>query len=165
MSTTLNLADHLLARARYRQHLGRHRDALRLLTSLTRLRDLPAAVAEEVQFRLGQICLRLGKPRRARRHFAAALHHRPDSPRYHFFLGRALDADRDGDPGRAAEHYRTSLDLDGTQADVLYHFGSLALRLGRADEALPCLRAAAAQAPDDPRLLAKVATALRTARG
>jgi tetratricopeptide (TPR) repeat protein len=162
-STTLNLVDHLLSRGRYFQQLGRPLDALRILSRLAGYRELPAAVAEEVQFRLGELQLGRKKYARARRHLAAALRHAPDNPRYQFLLGRAHDNDRDGDPARAAEHYSASLALDGTQTDCLCAHGSLALRLNRTEEGLECLRGAARLAPDDVKVLAKVVAALRTA--
>lgn len=162
-STRLNLVQHLLDHARYLQQLGRTQDTLRLLTQLSRFRDLPADAAEEVQFRLGQLWLRRKKPRRARRHLAAALAYNPNNARYHYFLACAYDTRRDGDPDRAAEHYRTSLQLDATQTDCLCAWASLALELGRSEEAVDALRAAAMQAPDDVKLLSKVLTGLRRA--
>ncbi len=162
-STTLGLVDHLLARGRHFQQLGRTHDALRLLTRLAGFRELPADVAEEVQFRLGELQLRRKKMARARRHLAAALRYAPDNARYHFLLAQAFDNDRDGDLARAADHYRNSLAHDGAQTDCLCAYGSLALRLNRTDEALECLRAAAKLAPDDRKVLAQVAAGLRTA--
>jgi tetratricopeptide (TPR) repeat protein len=162
-STTLGLVDHLLSRGRHFQQLGRTHDALRVLGRLAGFRELPAAVAEEAQFRLGELQLRRKKFARARRHLDAALRYAPDNPRYHFLLARALDNDRDGDLARAAEHYRTSLALDGAQADCLCAWGALALRLNRTGEGLECLRAAAKVAPDDAKVLAKVVAGLRLA--
>jgi Flp pilus assembly protein TadD len=162
-STTLNLVDHLLSRGRYFQQLGRTPDALRILCRLAGYRELPAAVAEEVQFRLGELQLGRKKYARARRHIAAALRYAPDNPRYHYLLARACDNDRDGDLARAAEHYGASLALDGTQTDCLCANGALALRLNRTEEALECLRVAANLAPDDVAVLAKVVAGLRTA--
>lgn len=162
-STTLGLVDHLLCRGRHFQHLGRTHDALRILGRLAGFRELPAAVAEEAQFRLGELQLRRKKYARARRHLAAALRYAPDNPRYHFRLAQALDNDRDGDLARAAEHYRTSLGLDGTQTDCLCAWGALALRLNRTEEGLECLRGAAELAPDDVKVLAKVVAGLRLA--
>jgi tetratricopeptide (TPR) repeat protein len=163
VSTTLNLIDTLLNRGRYLQQLGRHHDALRVLSRLAGFRDLPAGVAEEAQFRLGELQLRRRRYARARRHLAAALRHRPDNARYHYLLAGALDSGRAGDPGRAAEHYRTSLDLDPTQTDCLCAAGALALRLGQTEEGLRRLRAAAGLAPDDLKVLAKVVAGLRLA--
>jgi tetratricopeptide (TPR) repeat protein len=162
-STTLNLVDHLLSRGRHFQQLGRTHDALRILSRLAGYRELPAAVAEEVQFRLGELQLGRKKYARARRHLAAALRYAPDNARYHYLLARAHDADRDGDPARAAEHYGSSLALDGTRTDCLCAHGQLALRLSRTDEGLECLRVAAKLAPDDVKVLAQVAEGLRTA--
>ncbi len=47
MSTTLNVVDHLLARGRNFQKVGRDRDALHIFNQLAAFRDLPAAVNEE----------------------------------------------------------------------------------------------------------------------
>jgi Flp pilus assembly protein TadD len=162
-SRTLGFVDHLLCRGRHFQQLGRTHDALRIFTRLAGLRELPAAVAEEAQYRLGELQLRHKKTARARRHLAAALRYAPDNPRYHFLLAQAFDDDRDGEPVRAADHYRDSLAQDSAQPDVLCAYGSLALRLNRTEEALECLRAAAKLAPDDAGILGKVAAGLRTA--
>ncbi len=162
-STTLGFVDHLLSRGRYFQQLGRTHDALRILGQLAGCRELPPAVAEEAQFRLGELQLRRKKHGRACRHLAAALRHAPDNPRYHFLLARALDNDRNGDLARAAEHYRTSLALDPSQTDCLCAYGRLALRLNRAEEGLECLRAAARLAADDLKVLSQVVAGLRSA--
>jgi Flp pilus assembly protein TadD len=158
-STTLSLVDHLLSRGRYFQQLGRTHDALRILARLAGYRELPAAVAEEVQFRLGELQLRRKQYVRARRHLAAALRYAPDNPRYHYLLARA----HGDDAARAAEHFGTSLALDGTQTDCLCAYGRLALRLNRIEEGLECLRVAAKLAPDDVKVLTKVVAGLRTA--
>jgi Flp pilus assembly protein TadD len=162
-STTLGLTAHLLSRGRYFQQLGRIHDALRILTRLAGFRGLPAEMAEEVQFRLGEIQLRRGRYSRARRHLAAALGHEPENPRYHFLLAQAHDNDPDGDTAQAAEHYAASLALDGTQSDCLCAYGRLALRIGLNEEGVECLRVAARLAPDDLTVLAEVAAGLRTA--
>jgi Flp pilus assembly protein TadD len=161
--STLNFVDSLLSRGRYFQQLGRSHDALCILTRLAGFRDLPAAVAEEVQFRLGELQMRHKKHGRARRHLSAALRYAPENPRYHYLLARVLDDDRDGDLARAADHYRSSLALDSTQTDCLCAYGHLSLRMNRTEEALECLRAAARLAPDDLTVLAQVAAGLRTA--
>jgi Flp pilus assembly protein TadD len=163
MSPTLNLVDHLLARGRRFQQIGRPHDALRVLTRLAAFRDLPAPVAEEAQFRLGELQLRRRKYPRARRHLAAALRHAPDNARYHYRLAAAFDLGRDADPARADEHYRRSLERDDTQTDCLCDGGKLALRLGQVEEGLRRLRRAAELAPDDPKVLAKVVEGLRLA--
>ena len=54
MTPTLGLVDRLLAMGRKNLELGLEADAFRLLTRLARLRDLPAAAAEETQ-QLAQI--------------------------------------------------------------------------------------------------------------
>jgi Flp pilus assembly protein TadD len=162
-SRTLGFVDHLLSRGRHFQQIGRTHDALRILGRLAGLRELPTAVAEEAQFRLGELHLRRKKHARARRHLAAALRLAPDNPRYHFLLAQALDNDRDGDAARAAEHYRTSLALDPAQAECLCAYGLLSMRLGRTEEAVDCLRAAARLAPDDLKVLSQAADVLRKA--
>jgi tetratricopeptide (TPR) repeat protein len=162
-SKTLGFVDHLLSRGRFFQQLGRNHDALRLLSRLAGFRELPPAVAEEAQFRLGELQLRRKKPGRARRHLAAALRYAPDNPRYHFLIAQALDNDGNGDLARAADHYRTSLTLDDSQTDCLCAYGHLALRLGSTEEGLERLRAAARLAPDDLKVLSRVVAGLRTA--
>src|SRR5438876_324556 len=77
MSRTLNLCQHLLAQGRRFHRLGADQHALRTLTRLARLRELPSPIAEEAQGRLAELFLKQGKFARARRHLAAALAHRP----------------------------------------------------------------------------------------
>src|SRR5207248_4313018 len=89
MDSPLNLFDELLALARRYQLLGRHRDAAGLFARLTRFRDLPADVAEEVSARLAELNLRARRYAQARRHLTAALRHRPDSARSHYLMAFA----------------------------------------------------------------------------
>ncbi len=163
LSTTLNLVDHLVTRGRHLQDIGRTRDALRLFTRLANFRELPESVAEEVQSCLGELQMRRRKWARARRHLAAALRQAPTNPRYHFLLAQTVDNDRDGNLPRAAEHYKTSLELDGTQADCRYAYGKLLLRQGRTEEGSEQLRIAARQAPNDLKVLRNVVEGLRLA--
>lgn len=163
MSTTLNLVDRLLSLARTYHTVGREHDALRLLTRLGGFRELPAAAAEEAQARLAEIHLRWHRHKRARRHLTAALRHQPDSARYHHLMAQAVEADRHGDPQRAAEHYRRSLELDPEQPECLGDYGLLALRLGQTEEGLDCLRRAADLRPADPQPLTRLVEGLRLA--
>ena len=94
MNTTLNLVDHLLALGRRYQELGRHRDALRLLTRLSGFQELPAEAAEETQARLAEIHLKRRRYVRARRCLTAALRHRPECARYHYLMGNATIAEQ-----------------------------------------------------------------------
>jgi tetratricopeptide (TPR) repeat protein len=163
MSTTLNLVDYLLNRGRYFQQIGHQREALRTLSRLAGLRELPAPVAEETQYRLGELQLRRRQYPRARRHLTAALRYTPNNARYHFLLAQALDTDRDGDPARALDHYQTSLQLDRTQTDCLCGHGLLALRMGQTEQGLRSLRTAVDLAPDDLKVLRQVVSGLRLA--
>ncbi len=161
MSPTLNLVDHLLALGRRYQELGRHRDALRLLTRLTGFRELPAEAAEEAQARLAEIHLKRRRYVRARRCLTAALRHRPECARYHHLMGNATQAEDRGNLDRAAEHYRRSLEIDPEQVKCLGDYGLLAVRLGRIEEGLARLRAAVEKAPEDAEALAKLVKGLR----
>jgi Tfp pilus assembly protein PilF len=161
MSTTLNLADGLLARGRKFQGLGRYRDALVALSRLASFRDLSREVAEETQARLAEIQIQRHKYSRARRHLTAALTHQPDNAHYHHLMATALVGDERGDLHRAAEHYRKSLQAEPNQPACLAEFGRLALRLGQVEEGLNALRRAAALAPDDPDVIGPVAECLR----
>jgi tetratricopeptide (TPR) repeat protein len=145
----LKLADRLLAMGRNYQHQGRDYDALHVLSRLARFRELPPKISEEAQYRLGEIQLRRGKVRRARRSFATALLYRPDSALYHYLLATALDTDDQGKPQRALEHYRKSLELQPDQPRCLSALGLLSLRLGRTAEGLQALRRAVELAPAD----------------
>jgi tetratricopeptide (TPR) repeat protein len=161
MSRMLNMAGRLLAMGRHFQALGRDHDALQTFARLASLRDLPGVVAEETQARLGELCLHGKQFRRARRHLTAALTHAPDSARYHYLLATAADGDDRPNPERAAEHFRKSLELDPNQPRCLGEYGLLALRLGRIDEGLDCLRRGAELAPDDPDAVGRLVTGLQ----
>ncbi len=161
MSKTLNLSERLLARGRKLQRLGLYLEALRVLTRLSGLGGLPAAVAEETHKRLAEIQLRRRKYARARRHLAAALSQQPGNPHYHYLMAGAIAADRKCDPNRAAAYYRRCLELDPQQPRYLCDFGLSVLCLGQRAEGLKALRRAFELAPDDPRIAAKVAEGLR----
>jgi Tfp pilus assembly protein PilF len=160
MSRTLNVIDHLLARGRFLQDLGRSRDARRVLRQAAGFREMPAEAAEETQARLAEIELGRRRYRKARRHLTAALRHRPDSARYHYLMAAAIDAEDTGDPQRAAHHYRRSLALDPAQVDCLVDFGTFQLREGRTKAGLGCLRRAAELAPADPETIRDLADGL-----
>jgi tetratricopeptide (TPR) repeat protein len=163
MNTTLNLVEHVLAMGRRYQELGRHHDAVRLLTRLSGFRELPAGAAEETQARLAEIHLKRRRFLKARRHLAAALRHNPGNARYHYLMASALHADDRGDLERAATHFRKALQLDPGNSRCLAEYGLVALRLGRTDEGLARLREAAERAPDDPGVVGKLAKGLRIA--
>src|SRR5262245_29785423 len=123
MDATLNLFDRALAIGRRYHELGRFTDAARVLNRLAAFRDLPADAAEEAQARLAELSLKRHRFRRARRHLAAALSHRPDSARYHFLLASALRADEQPDYERAAQHYRRSLEIEPDQVKCHGDYG------------------------------------------
>ena len=156
MSMTLNLVDRLLARGRHFQQLGRDHDAIDTLGRLSQFASLPAEVAEETQARLAEIHLRCNRPRKARRHLTAALVHQPTNARYHLLMARAVEADRRGDPDRALEHYRRSLEIDPDQPDCLSECGLLATRQGQSGEGLNNLRRAVELDSDNPELLQRL---------
>jgi Tfp pilus assembly protein PilF len=163
MNATLNLVDHLLARGRKYQELGRHRDALNLFTRLAGFRELPAEAAEEAQARLAELQLKRRNYVRARRHLTAALRHRPASARYHYQMATALQAEDRGNLEQAAEHYRQALDLEPGYVKCLIDYGLLAVRLGRIDEGLARLREAVERAPEDAEAVGKLVKGLRLA--
>ena len=161
MTTTLNLFDHLLSMGKKYQELGRTLDALRVLTRLAGLREMPGEVAEECQVRLGEMQLKRRRFRRARRHLTAALQHAPEQARTHHLLAQAYLGDGRGDQQRAEEHFRRSLELDDTQVACLVDAGLLAIKLGQCEEGLGWLRRAAELAPDDWQVIGKLARGLR----
>src|SRR5262245_3445972 len=110
MKHVVNLTDHLLERGRIFQRLGRRRDAVRTLTRLSGFRCLPPQTAEEAQATLADLSLAARRFRRARRHLAAALAHRPGHAPHHYHMGRACQADGRGDLTRALEHYRRAIE-------------------------------------------------------
>ncbi len=163
MMPTLNLVDRVLAMGRRYQEVGRHREAVSILTRLSRFRYLPAEAAEEAQSRLAEIHLKRRKYRHARRHLTAALRHQPDNARYHYLLATTLQADEGADLQRAGEHYRRALELDPGHVKCLADYGHLLLRLGQTEEGLDYLRQAAERAPEDVEVLGKLVKGLRLA--
>jgi Tfp pilus assembly protein PilF len=157
---TLNLFEQLLARGRRMQELGQPRAAAGVYSRLTAFRTLPPAVAEQTRVALGVLCLKRRRYRRARRHFAVALSHRPDSARYHFLLATAFAADKQGDLAQAEAYYRRALELDPGHVRCRSDAGLLLLRLGRTDEGLALLREAVERAPGNAEALAKLARGL-----
>ena len=163
MMTTLNLVDRVLAMGRRYQEVGRHRDAVTILTRLSHFRYLPADAAEETQARLAEIHLKRRKFKNARRHLTAALRHQPDNARYHYLLATALQAEEDGDLTRAGEHFRRALELDPGHVKCLADYGLLLLRLGQTDEGLTRLRDAVERGGDDVEVIGKLVKGLRQA--
>jgi tetratricopeptide (TPR) repeat protein len=160
MSRTLNLVDRLLARGRKLQALGRSQDALHVFGRLAGFRELPAEAAEETQATLAEIYRRYRNHEQVRRHLASALAYQPTSARYHYLMANALDLDEQGDPERAYEHYRRSLQLDPDQPQCLGEFGLLALSLGKDEEGIGALRRAVELAPDDPEAVGNLVEGL-----
>lgn len=161
MTTTLNLAEHLLAMGRKYQFLGRDHDALQFLNRVISLHELPPQISEEAKQRLAEILLNHGRCLSARRHLTALLVQRPDSARYHYLMASALNGDEKSDPRRAAEHYRKSLELDPNQTKCLGELGLLLLRLGQSAEALQHLRRAVELLPNDPEVVGLLVEGLR----
>lgn len=161
MMSNLNLVDRVLAMGRLYQEVGRHRDAVSVLTRLSRFRFLPADAAEETQARLAEIYLKRRKYKQARRHLTAALRHQPDNARYHYLLATTLQAEEGAEMERAAEHYRRALELDPGHVKCLADYGHLLLRLGQTEEGLSHLQDAAERAPEDVEVLGKLVKGLR----
>ena len=161
MMATLNLVERVLAMGQRYQEVGRHRDAVAILTRLSHFRFLPAGAAEETQARLAEIQLKRRKFKCARRHLTAALRHQPDNVRYHYLLATALQADEGGDLERAGEHYRRALELDPGHVKCLADYGLLLLKLGQTEEGLDRLRQAVRRAPEDVEVLGKLVKGLR----
>jgi tetratricopeptide (TPR) repeat protein len=159
----LNLAEGLLWMGRTQQQLGRTRDALTILSRLTRFRELPPGVAEETQARLGEIQLQRKRFRRAGRHFTVALRYDPDNARYHQLLAASLRDQGKEQYERAAEHYRRALELNPEQVESLTGLGLLYLRMGKTDEGIAQLRKAVDHRANEPEVLAKLVKGLRWA--
>ena len=163
MSGTLSFIDRLLILSRHLHQRQRPWAALRYLTRLAALPDLPAAVAEEAQLRLAEIYLGQRKYRRARRHLTSALLYRPDSARYHYLMATALARGRYADLDRAAVHYRKALDIEGDEPLYLADFGRLCLRQGDTEEGLGALMRAVQLAPNDPDIVGRLVKGLGAA--
>jgi len=161
MSRTLNLVDRLAERGRQLQAMGRTAEALHVLGSLARFRELPKALAADTECRLGEMHLLRGERGQAGGNLNAALRLQPDTARYHQLFAAALEEDEEADPNRSLAHYRRSLALDPNQPRCLCDFGLLALCLDQTKEGLAALRRAAELAPDDPEIIALVVDGLR----
>ncbi|MCI0684720.1 MAG: tetratricopeptide repeat protein [Gemmataceae bacterium] len=162
-SMTLNLVDHLLHSARNLHEHGQHQAAAKVLTRLTALGDVPRDIAQEAHVRLAEIHLHHDRPKQARRHLTVALAHDPDCPHYHYLLAVAVEDDPNGDPKRAAVHYRRALRLDPDHADYQCDYGLYAIRNGKTRAGVTALRRAARLAPDEPAILSRVVDGLRQA--
>jgi len=163
MDTTFNLIALLLARARRCQEQGRLREAAQLLSRLASFRELPAEVAEEIQWRLAEVQLKRRKYERARRHVNAALAHNPRSARYLHLMGAAFATGEGSDLQRSLDCYRKALEVEPDQVECLCECGLLEVREGDTEEGLARLRKAVELAPDDASVLAKLAKGLRLA--
>ncbi len=159
-SPTLNLAEHLLALSRRLHKLGQEAEASRLLQRLSRLRTLPADVAEETQQRLAEIRLGRRQYAKARRHLAAALAYQPAKPHYHYLMARATQEDDRCDPRRALAHYQQAAALDARQPLYWAELGLQALEVGDSELGVRSLRRAGELAPDNPDIIAKVVEGL-----
>lgn len=160
MSTTLNLVESLQERGRNLQKLGRDRDACSIWKTLARFRGLPVECLEEAQANLAELRLKRRQFQRARRHLTVALLYRPDNARYHYLMAQALNTLDHGDPDRAAEHYRRSLELEPNQPRCLAELGVLLVDLGQIDEGVEKLQQAVACGNDEPQVLAQVVEGL-----
>jgi tetratricopeptide (TPR) repeat protein len=163
MSKTLNLTDRLLHHARRLQEVGRTHEALRRYQQLARLADLPGEVVKEVHVHLAEIYVGQGEARRARRHAAVAIALEPECSDHHYLMAIAVEEDAEGDPRRAAVHYRRCLALEPQHAAYYCDYAAHALRYGQRAAGLKALRRAAELAPDDPETLSSVASGLRKA--
>jgi tetratricopeptide (TPR) repeat protein len=160
MSRTLNLVTSLLARGRKLRRLGVTQEAFLLFSRLAGLAMLPGAAAQVVQKHLALIQLKRRRYAQARRHLAAVLTHEPGNAMWHYRMAQAVAADPRCDRGRAVAHCRRAAELAPKHAGYLSTFGLLALRRGLAKKALAALRQAAALAPNEPRVLRRVARGL-----
>jgi tetratricopeptide (TPR) repeat protein len=162
MSKTLNLIDRLLVMGRNYHQLQQRFKAIHILGRLARFPDLPAAVAEETQLRLAELCLERHTFRRARHHLAALLRLCPDGARYHFLMATAIRRQKN-DPERALRFYRKSLRLDPRQHECRSAYGAYLVRLGRVEAGLTTLRKAAELAPNDAGVIGRLVRGLRGA--
>lgn len=159
MMHALNLFAHVLDRARRYQHNSQYHLAESILLRLARFRDLPDAIAEQIDALLGEGYLRRRRFRAARRHLRAALRRRPCARTY-YLLALALHHDPRGDRDRAACFYRRALRLSPRWVRCLTEAGLLDVARGRTDRGIRLLRRAAALAPDDVTTLTKLVRGL-----
>lgn len=161
MTITLNLYDHLLSQGRKYEELGRVLDALRYLTRLASIRDLPEEVATECQTRLGKIQLKRRRFLRARHHLGRALEQEPENASLHHLSGLAYLAEGRGDQKKALAEFQRALELDENLIPCMVDTGLLMIKLGKSQEGLLLLRRAGELAPDDSLVIGKLARGLR----
>src|SRR5262249_13658446 len=116
---TLKFIDGLTARARDLHSAGFIHEATRLLQRLAGFRALPAAQAQEVHRRLGEIRLQRGQYAKARRHLAAAVAHQPFHADAHHLLASATQCDEKANPHDALEHLRRAVECEPENANYL----------------------------------------------
>ncbi|MCI0376524.1 MAG: tetratricopeptide repeat protein [Gemmataceae bacterium] len=163
MTRTLPFFDRLLDYGRSLQRLGQFAKAGEHFGQLVRFPNLPAEIAEEAHFRLGEMHLSAERYKKARRHLSIALTYQPDYAAYHYLLAVALEDDEQCNPRRALKHFHQAAELDPENADYQLDFGLAALRLGKRQAGLRALRHAVKLAPDDPEMLESVCEGLRQA--
>ncbi len=153
-ANTINMAQALLDQGREFWEQDRYDQAMRVLSHLLGLRELPPKIAERAQFYLGDIQLGQGHYSKARRHLAAALATGTDCGETHFLMACAIDWDDQPDPPRAYYHYRRAVELEPGQP--LYSSAYALMKIRRKTsskydrESLRRLRDAFSASPTDP---------------
>jgi Tfp pilus assembly protein PilF len=163
MTRTLPFAHRLLEIGQKLERLGQAHAAVRLLSRVASLRDLPPKVAETAHLSLADLYLKCGHARKARRQLSAALAAEPDNARAHYVMAGAIEDDETCNPQRALKHYRRCARLEPDNPAYWSAYGLCALRNGDRAAGLKALRRAYDLAPADLEILDEVAQGLREA--
>ncbi len=131
MHTTISLHQQLLARGRHLFDLGCLAESKEALRPLVKQAGVATHTLSETHRLLGEIDLDLGNYRRARRHFAVAIHLVSDEASLYSLYAQAVELDPEGDPLRAYKARRRATRLDPSNAAGWSSLGWSCLRMGK----------------------------------
>lgn len=131
MHTTISLHHQLLARGRHLFDLGCLSESREALRPLVKQAGVATHTLSETHRLLGEIDLEFGNYRRARRHFAVAIHLVPDEASLYSLYAQSVEIDPEGDPLRAYKARRRAARLDPSSAAVWSSLGWSCMRMGK----------------------------------
>jgi tetratricopeptide (TPR) repeat protein len=161
MSKTLNMVDHLMARAEYLEQLGQWTMAIDLLIQVAELKRLPKKTRGLVHGRLGKLFMDCRQATIASRHFEWAVYCLPQDAQLHYQMAISLIRKKKRDPQEACYHLYEAICLKPDEANYLAAYGLLLARMRKRSAALVQLRAAAKLAPDYYETLRQIAKGFR----
>jgi tetratricopeptide (TPR) repeat protein len=160
VNPTINLLDRLLSQGRRLNIMGRRVEARQRLDKLLAHTDAPAHQRVEAHQLLAEIHLDSQRYRKARRHLLAALGLQPECAETHYRLAMAIDLDPDGEPKRAAKHFRKALEHKPDEPRYWASYGHICLRLAKDKAAYGAFIAATDLAPNDVAVIDEITDGL-----